>query len=76
MKWLNIITNSMDMNLSKCREIVEDREAWHVAVHGGLKESDATKLLNNNKIYLAALVLSHMGYLVVAHGLSSSGAQA
>ena len=48
MKWLNIITNSMDMNLSKCREIVEDREAWHVAVHGGLKESDATKLLNNN----------------------------
>ena len=31
------ITNSMDMNLSKLREIVEDRENWHVAVHGVTK---------------------------------------
>ena len=37
MKWLNGITDSMDMSLSKLREILKDREAWHIAVHGVTK---------------------------------------
>ena len=37
MRWLDSITDSVDMNLSKLQEIVEDREDWHAVVHGVAK---------------------------------------
>ena len=57
MRWLDSITNSVDMRLSKRWETVKDRQVWRAAVRGGCKDSDWIYLVNNNNPFTRAQLL-------------------
>ena len=61
MRWLDGITDSMDMSLSKLQETVKDREDWGVAVHGAA-ESDMTYQPNNHLIFFHVFINSKDRY--------------
>ena len=60
MRWLNGTTNSMDMNVSKLREIVRDRETWRAAIHGVAKSR--TRLSDWSDLILYIVFFQYFGY--------------
>ena len=63
MRWLDGIIDSMDMGLSKLRDIVKDREAWHAASSWGHKQSETTDQLNNTTIPYTNNIIYQSNYI-------------
>ena len=61
MRWLDSITNSMNMNLSKLQVLVKDRGAWHDAVHGVTKSQTRTTLYVSPSLLIAPTPPSPLG---------------